>query len=570
MKNIYTTLLIFVLVSCNSDKTPLDESTGNHSEDSTEVAENKAIQEAESLEALEDVQREIQAFFETKAPEVRYFIDEIELYSSEVLPRAYINKVFQPLWLKNRKETKALIENFIDYLENIKFHGFDKNDYHFEKISEYYEEFKSSSYSESSVFSLAKLDIYLSDAYLLLSSHLYHGKYDPENLTIQYGIQRGKPELELDLKLYKATSFGDFYKTMEVFYPQSHGYKNMVEKAKEFNEIAKKDTLINIPRNYNFSNINTDTTLLKKVHTKLNLLGYTEKSFREFIRDSSLFESIIKRVQNDHGLNTDGSIGKLTFEAINTPIEEREKQLYINMERIRWLPEKQDEYRIVVNIADYTLDVMDGSDTLINMRTIVGRNFRQTPVFESNMTYLVFSPTWTVPPGILRNDILPAIKKDKGYLSKNNMIVLDRSGGKVDASQIDWQKMSGGNFPYIIRQMPGKNNALGNVKFMFPNSHSVYLHDTPSRGLFSKDERAFSSGCIRVEKPHELAKILLNDSVQWNDDRIQAAMRLSNERTVLLKRPIKVYLYYLTAWNGNNFRKDIYNRDQRKEKWFEF
>lgn len=344
----------------------------------------------------------------------------------------------------------------------------------------------------------------------------------------------------------------------------------MVDKAKKFSEIAKKDTLINIPNNYNFSNINTDTSVLKRIYNKLNLLGYTEKPFQSFISDSSLFENIIKKVQHNHGLNADGSIGKLTFEAINTPIEDREKQLYINMERIRWLPEKLDEYRVVVNIADFTLDVMDGRDTLINMRTIVGRNFRQTPVFESNMTYLVFSPTWTVPPGILRNDMLPAIKKDKGYLSKNNMVVLDRSGGRVDASQIDWQKMSGGNFTYIIRQMPGQNNALGNVKFMFPNSHSVYLHDTPSRGLFSKDERTFSSGCIRVEKPHELAKILLNDSVKWSDDKIRAAMRLSNERTVLLKRTIKVYLYYLTAWDGDNFRKDIYNRDQRKQKWFEF
>ena len=563
-------MLVMVLFSCGGSDDKVEINSKNLNEASPYVERSEIEEKTPSFqEKLDSLKGELQAFFEFKVPGERYVLDNIELYSSEVLPRAYINKTFSPIWINDEENAIEKIEDFIAYLDNLNYHGLDKKDYHCEKIVENFNQLKEDGLSTCDLPHLLKLEVFLSDAFLLLASHLYNGKFDPSELEVQYGIQRGKPELNLDQKLYKALNAESFESYMTVFYPQSHGYQKMVEKAVLFDSIKEKDEQIQLPRNYNFSSLKEDTVILEAIYGKLNLLGYVEQGFETFIADTSVYHDKIRSFQKYHGLNIDGEIGSLTFEAINTPISHRLSQLYINMERLRWLPEKEDEYRVVVNIADYTLDLIDGADTIISMRTIVGRNFRQTPVFDSKMTYLVFSPTWTVPPGILRNDVLPAIKKDRGYLAKNNMVVLDRSGGRVDASSIDWKNISGSNFPYIIRQMPGPNNALGRVKFMFPNSYSVYLHDTPSRNLFARDERTFSSGCIRIEKPLELAKILLDDSSSWNMERVKAATNLDRERTVLLKRPVKVYLYYLTAWGGENFRKDIYGRDERKIKWFD-
>jgi murein L,D-transpeptidase YcbB/YkuD len=175
------------------------------------------------------------------------------------------------------------------------------------------------------------------------------------------------------------------------------------------------------------------------------------------------------------------------------------------------------------------------------------------------------NPTWTVPPTILRNDILPAIKRDIGYLKEKNMRVLDFSGNTVDPTTIDWSKYSGPDLPYLIRQDPGPHNALGRIKFMFPNKHLVYLHDTPSKSLFERTERAFSSGCIRIENPYEFAELLLDDTPTWNQAAIQQAIDSRETKSVSLPRPVTVILLYWTVAADNHsdamFKQDIYDRD---------
>jgi murein L,D-transpeptidase YcbB/YkuD len=519
-------------------------------------------------EKVYEVKQVIQHFIESKEPGEKYHIDDRKLYSSEVLPRAYMENVFSPLWLTVQGDSLIKAAQMLQYMDEIEYHGFTKYDYHYTPIKTLYHKLAHKNNTEASAVDLAYLDIYLTDAFLLLSSHLYNGKYDPESMEIQYGIQRGKPELKLDHKLFKMLSYDEVNDFMPIFYPKSHGYENMVAKAKSLKDKINKDFTISLPRNYDFGSIFKDTIMRARILEKLYLLEYIKDSSVIATIDSTDFSTVIKMFQFNHGLNCDGEIGAHTFEAINTPLKDRLYQLYVNMERLRWLPEKENEYRVVVNIADYTMDLLDGRDTLIHMRTIVGRNFRRTPVFDAKMTYLVFSPTWTVPPGILRNDVLPAVAKDVGYLAKNNMIIIDRSGSTVSPSAIDWQKARTGSFPYTIRQQPGDNNALGRVKFMFPNRHSVYLHDTPAKNLFERDERMFSSGCIRIEKPFELARILLNDSLNWGNEQIRAAMSRNTEQTVVLRRPVNVYIYYLTAWGGDHFRKDVYGRDESKKKLF--
>jgi murein L,D-transpeptidase YcbB/YkuD len=183
------------------------------------------------------------------------------------------------------------------------------------------------------------------------------------------------------------------------------------------------------------------------------------------------------------------------------------------------------------------------------------------------MTYLVLNPTWTVPPGILANDTLPAVRRDPSYLKRQRMQVIDHQGRVVPASSIDWSKVSTRGFPYMLRQDPGPDNALGRVKFIFPNAHAVYLHDTPKRDLFAKSERAFSSGCIRVENPLELAALLLEGQKGWDRVAIDRAVAEGTTRTVTLAKPVPVLLVYLTAWVDRDsklqFRGDLYGRDPK-------
>jgi murein L,D-transpeptidase YcbB/YkuD len=200
-------------------------------------------------------------------------------------------------------------------------------------------------------------------------------------------------------------------------------------------------------------------------------------------------------------------------------------------------------------------------------RAQVGQPYRDTPVFRDSMRYLEFNPTWTVPPTILREDILPKIKRDPGYLAERNMQVLERSGRPVDVNTIDWPSVSARNFPYMLRQGPGPDNALGRVKFMFPNAHAIYIHDTPSKRLFTRSERTFSSGCIRVERPFELAELVLDDPVRWDQQGIQQVLDSGRTQRVNLKEPLPVLILYWTAEadaNGRvHFRKDVYGRDER-------
>ena len=220
----------------------------------------------------------------------------------------------------------------------------------------------------------------------------------------------------------------------------------------------------------------------------------------------------------------------------------------------------------MVDIAGFRAYNVEGITPTWTSKVQVGKPFRKTPVFKSKIKYIVFNPTWTVPPTILQKDILPKIKKDPDYLAKMKISVIDRKGKTVDPNSVDWSQYTK-NVPYTLRQEPGPHNALGRIKFIFPNKHFIYLHDTPSRSLFGRQDRAFSSGCIRVEKNIELAEILLNDPEKWNRERIQELIDTNKTQRVNLPKPKPVMLLYVTIWFDENnnliFKKDVYDRDQQ-------
>jgi murein L,D-transpeptidase YcbB/YkuD len=293
--------------------------------------------------------------------------------------------------------------------------------------------------------------------------------------------------------------------------------------------------------------------------------------------DDTVFDAALEQglrgFQERHGLDADGTVGASTLAALNVPVEDRIRQIELNMERWRWLPQTLGERYIMVNIPNFHLDVVEHGQALLGMRVVVGRPTRRTPSFSAEMTHLVLNPHWYVPPTIAIQDKLPLLRRDPGYLSRQNFKLFRHGEGgatRIDPRAVDWSSVSARNFPYQLRQDPGPRNALGRVKFMLPNPHHVYLHDTPARELFAKNERAFSSGCIRLENPMELADYLLQDDSQWAQRRRVAGGKRGAEQVVLLPTSVPVHLMYWTAWTSASgvvhFRKDIYERDQALDK----
>ncbi|MEM9302744.1 MAG: L,D-transpeptidase family protein [Pseudomonadota bacterium] len=277
-------------------------------------------------------------------------------------------------------------------------------------------------------------------------------------------------------------------------------------------------------------------------------------------------EDAVLAFQRDERIDVDGAVGAGTLAPLNVSLQARIDQIRVNLERTRWVfrdVREEDDF-VVVNIADFRAYLVRDHATVWETKAQVGRTYRKTPVFEGKIKYAQFNPTWTVPPGILRRDILPKIKADRGYLDEKDMKLVDREGKEVDPASIDWDAVSAGRFPYQVVQRPGPENALGQVKFIFPNPHFVFLHDTPHKEHFDDQVRTFSSGCIRIEKPFEFARLLLDDP-QWTDESIADLIEAGQTKTVYLDEPLPVMVLYWTVVFGADgeprFLPDVYDRD---------
>jgi murein L,D-transpeptidase YcbB/YkuD len=275
-------------------------------------------------------------------------------------------------------------------------------------------------------------------------------------------------------------------------------------------------------------------------------------------------EAAVRHFQTRHGLGTDGNVGPATLAAMNVPVQARIDQIRLNLERGRWvLHEIKGEF-VLVDVAGFYVSYFRDDNPVWTSKVVVGKPYRETPIFKSEISYVVINPTWTIPPGILAKDKLPIIKRDPGYLTRNKIRVIDSSGREVSPYAVDWNRYSGANIPYQLVQDPGPDNALGVVKIMFPNPYLVYLHDSPAKALYGEDARAFSSGCIRVENALELAERVLNDSRAGTVDD-QDVIKSGRTQTVTLPKPLPVMILYWTAQPTPDgqviFRNDVYGRD---------
>ncbi len=293
----------------------------------------------------------------------------------------------------------------------------------------------------------------------------------------------------------------------------------------------------------------------------------SEGSKNEKTFDDELYNSVI-RFQRRHGLKEDGVIGPETIKTLNVPVEKRIHQIEINMEKLKLMPKDMGQRYIAVNIAAFELEVIENKNIALNMKVIVGKPYWHSPLFSAKMTHLVFNPSWYVPNSIAIKEVLPKIKKEPDYFVKEGIKVYEKEKGyrkELDASAINWADITADNFQYRFVQVPGILNPLGKIKFVFPNEYNVYLHDTPAKVLFERSSRAFSHGCIRIEKPVELAEYLFRDDPLWTKDKILEIMEAGKEIKIKLPSPIDTHILYLTAWvdkdNVLQFREDVYERD---------
>ena len=338
--------------------------------------------------------------------------------------------------------------------------------------------------------------------------------------------------------------------TITGFNTGSQNFKQLLENFVSLSSIAALDTGINIPTSNIKINKGETASVIKQIKKKLKLLG-DYKSTDTTSLYSGLLDDAIHRFQERMGLPKTNYIDKIVLQAIRTPIQKYANTIAINLERLRWMPAMMDSNYIVVNIPAFQLIVFDSSKIQFKMPVIVGSASKNTIIFSDRMRYIVFSPYWNVPPSIVRAEILPGIRNNSNYLASKNMEITTH-----------------GDLP-TIRQLPGTSNSLGLVKFLFPNPYNIYLHDTPGKHLFAKQNRSLSHGCVRLSDARKMAGYLLRNDASWTAIKIDSAMHQQKEKWVTLKKTMPVFIAYFTSWVDSNgvlqFRKDIYNLDTQLE-----
>jgi murein L,D-transpeptidase YcbB/YkuD len=464
--------------------------------------------------------------------------------SKQILPKLYERNNFQLIW-----QNLQNVNDLLNELKNIEEDGLNPEDYHLSTLLVQKLHLEQNESPEPSL--LADYDILLTDSLICLIYHLYFGKVDPENLHPNWNMTRKINDTDPVENIERTLRSAQLADALKKIRPQLKSYNLMRAALEKYREIQEAGGWEPIPEGPTLKVGMTDERI-SKLRKRLAVTGHFEGTNTKSDHFDEELEKAVVRFQKRHRLVADGAVGNNTYKALNVRVKRKINQIRVNLERSRWISRNIPEEFIVVDIAGFRVYHYRNFNIKWTSKVQVGKSFRKTPVFNSRIKYLVFNPTWTVPPTILKEDIIPKIKKNPEYLQKMKISVIDRKGRIVDPSSVDWSKYSGKNVPYTFRQEPGPHNALGRIKFIFPNKHFIYLHDTPSRSLYVRKDRAFSSGCIRVEKNIELAEILLDDPDKWNQKNIKNLIDTLEIKKVNLPKPMPVSLLDGAVLDGLN------------------
>ena len=494
-------------------------------------------------------------------------VGDEQIRAHRLVAQYYRQNGFAPGWTGPDGPT-PLADSLLAVLQEAHTDGLRPSDYHVSPIDSLRRLLQAQADAGPSMDAgaLADFELLCTDAFLLYGTHLHSGRVDPVELVSTWTLQPQRTDLPRHLQA--ALTNGAVRATLDALRPPQPGYASFRRALARYRALEASGGWPPVPDGPVLEQDMRDPRV-PVLRERLAATGDVAEA--SSVDDSLRFDEALRqgvaRFQERHGLDIDGVVGPATRAAMNVPVEERIRQIEVNMERWRWLPRDLGNPHVMVNIADFWLRVVEDGDNALQMRVVVGTQYRQTPIFSDRISYLVFNPYWHVPPRIAAEDKLPEFQRDPSLVSRWGFEVLRGWGAdaqRVDPTTVAWDSLSAQTFPYRLRQRPGPYNALGRVKFMFPNRHNVYLHDTPSRSLFGQTARTFSSGCIRVEYPVELAAYLLQDNAGWTTERIQEEMEKQDERTVVLQQKVPVHLLYWTAWMEEDtlhFRKDIYQRD---------
>lgn len=413
---------------------------------------------------------------------------------------------------------------------------------------------------------LSKSDITFTHAYIKLASHI-ENKASIIDLPNEYALFKNdtflsdayKQPIALDPPANKPAA------KKLILQNQDH-YTRLLSALETYRSVSNETDPIALPKKS--LAIGDVSPEIVKARNKLHGLGdykNTDLSNDTFDEELAL---AISHFQHRHGLETDGVLGKRTVREINKSGQDRAIQLEVNLERAKQISAYGNSRYILVNVPEYKLYVIENGQTIYQTRVVVGKKKHKTPVITSEISEFVLNPYWNVPKSITKNEIIPKIQEDPNYLANNDMKIISRQNNRnivVDPEYIDWSTIDPYEAPIRIRQDPGNKNALGRVKFIFPNNHRVYLHDTPSRRLFARNSRAFSHGCVRVENPIEFAEVLLSNSTTWTNEDLHYFADRDKTKVIKLDSPIPIHITYMTAWADEqgviHFRPDIYKRD---------
>ncbi|MFD2515609.1 murein L,D-transpeptidase [Pontibacter locisalis] len=519
---------------------------------------------------------------------VNYISDKPEFKEQEEwMFKFYGDRDYSLAWFREN-ELVPETERFLTVIDKAAKEGLDPKKYRIVDINKMLQEYKALPSQDSARLELQqKIDLALTASYFNYASDFYRGRVNPRSQNaVKWDVKKNKIKLHKALQtiLQERESTYPYYE----FEALHAGYVKLRDALQEYRELQERGgwTKVELAKKKMLQKGDTAKAVVQ-IRQRLNpdqKYDVNDKRLQLFDED---LQSQVKKFQLLHGLKEDGVVGGNTLAIMNVPVEDRINQIMINMERWRWIPKRMvpkslDQKYIWVNIPEYKMYIYEDPDNdpeaereykeVMNMRVIVGKTMNSTPIFSDKLEYVVMAPYWNVPNSIVEKEIKPNILKNSNWLASQNMEVVtkEKNPKQVSPYSIDWAGVTEKNFPYMVRQRPGPDNSLGMIKFLFPNEYAVYLHDTPADALFSQNDRDFSHGCVRVEKPVELAKYILRDMPEWDETRIRQTMKEGEEKWVTLPKRVQVYLVYFTSWvddQGNvHFREDLYGHDKKLQK----
>lgn len=495
-------------------------------------------------------------------------------YNSRIAEKVnlfYRGNKFQTKWLYD-VEPSILYYSLLNTLRNADVYGLNPEDYNSEAIEKTVQSIYSG--EAANVNDVMALDVRITELYFLFTTHLSEGKVRQVGYSNKLWLRDSFLKSVNDAAdLAEAKTDKDLMKIFDRIQPENNQYKNLQVALGHYRDLERyaveKLPAASVNGKIEPGMRHKSIPLIRKRLSQFDLKVYptvmdsTTGQWDSLLYDKGLTQGVIA-FQIIHGLEPDGIIGTMTVTYLNKTLHSRVESIAVNMDRLRWTPEadKTGEY-IMVNIPEYKLRIYDQDKQVFEMRVIVGAVENPTPVFNDKIEHVVFSPTWTVPVSIIKNEIIPRLKTNPDYYTERNYVFY-KNGAQIDPASEAWGTSSPGS--YRVVQGSGGDNSLGRVKFGMNNDMRIYLHDTPSQRLFSKDYRALSHGCVRLDEPAKFAEYLLRDHSGWDMERINKQMFSGTASTVILKRDYPVHVQYFTAWVGDdgqvNFREDIYGHDR--------